>query len=71
MAHTYAPDRFETPELAIRFITADRTRRGILAAVAEALAIIVTFGLVYVIYNDVPAPASPANNLNIAVDPYH
>jgi hypothetical protein len=71
VAHTYDPQHFDTPERAIRFIRADRSRRGVMAAAVAAIAIIVTLGLVYVIYTDIPAPHSPANNVNIAVDPYH
>lgn len=71
MAYTYDPERFDTPERAIRFIRAERARRGIIAGVLGALAVVVTLGAVYVVYRDVPGPKSPANNVNVIVEPYH
>ena len=69
MAHTYAPERFDSPERAIRFILADRSKRGILAVLIGTVAIIATLGMVYVVYREVPAPSHPANNLSIP--PYY
>jgi hypothetical protein len=65
VAHAYAPQRFNTPERAIRFILADRHRRGILAVLLGAVATIATLGMVYVVYRELPAPSNPANNLSI------
>jgi hypothetical protein len=63
--------RFDTPERAIRFIRADRTRRSWIAAAAGAIAIIVTLGAIYLVYRDVPAPQSPANATMRLLEPYH
>ncbi len=69
MAHTYTPERFDSPERAIRFILADRSKRGILAVLLGTLATIATLGMVYLVYHDVPAPITPANSLSIP--PYY
>ncbi len=62
---------FDTPEHAIRFITADRSRRSLIAAAVGVIATIVTLGAIYLIYSEIPAPQSPANAKTFVLEPYH
>lgn len=70
-AHTYDRDPFNTPERAIRFIVEERSRNGLIAVVVGVLATIVTLAAIYLAYRNVPAPRTPANALQISVQPYH
>ena len=75
MATTYA-ERWdynvpESPESAIKQIQTERRRRSVLAAGLFAAAVVAGLGFVYLAYDDVPAPADPANANAARVRPYH
>jgi hypothetical protein len=60
-----------TPEQGIAAIRKQRAQRSALAIVVSVLAVLVTLGAVYMVYRDVPAPASPANAKIRLLEPYH
>ena len=71
MAHAISHAYHLTPEEALREIKAERSRRAWIALflfLLSAGAIVTSF---YLSYRDVPAPASPANNTPVLLDPYH
>jgi len=71
MAHAITHAYDLTPEEALHEIKADRSRRAWIALflfLLSAGAIVTSF---YFSYRDVSAPASPANNTPVLLDPYH
>jgi hypothetical protein len=74
MASSYADKGYydlpETPERGLERIQAERRRKGVIAAVLFAAAVIVTFGFVYLAYSDAPAPSDPANAEPAVPAPY-
>lgn len=62
MAHaTTSPEHEYSPERAVQEIRTQRKRNALLA-LAAAIVVLIGFGsVVYLAYNDVPAPESPAN----------
>jgi hypothetical protein len=73
MAQTYDPRYFAelpSPEEGLRRIKKERTRKSAVAVVLYAAAAVATLGAVYLAYADTPAPANPANERNITLEPY-
>ena len=71
MAHAITHAYDLTPEEALHEIKAERSRRAWIALflfLLSAGAIVTSF---YLSYRDIPAPASPANNAPVLLDPYH
>jgi hypothetical protein len=64
-AHDYSPDE------ALREINAERSRRSWLALFLFVLCGALTATAFYLSYRDLPAPANPANDTPVVVDPYH
>jgi len=71
MAHAYSdPDYGFSPEEGLHQIQIQRKRKFLLALGVGLLAFLV-FGLgIYLAYNDVPAPDTPANAKPNIVEPY-
>lgn len=62
MAHVTTHQGFDySPERAVREIRAERKRNAVLALAGAVLALAALGSVVYLSYNDVPAPDSPAN----------
>jgi hypothetical protein len=74
MASSYVQKHYydtpDTPERGLEQIQAERQRKGVVAAVLFAGAVIAMFGFVYLAYNDVPAPSEPANAVPGMLTPY-
>jgi hypothetical protein len=73
MAQTYDERYFDynvEPEAGIREVKRQRSKKSLVAAALFGIATIVTLGLVYLMYNDVPAPTNPANAEPGLLEPY-
>lgn len=73
MAQTYDERLFglvRTPEEGLDKVKRQRARKSVVAAVLFAVATVLTLGITYLMYSDVPAPQNPANASSQMVEPY-